>query len=337
MKFESTNELRNVDIKKIMKNPDMKPKKNPIHYSFVDTYDDIISKFDISNNMVSIENGANNTVFKNNNFTLRISKRIFHPSKRNIKDDATPFNNNLHIKDEIKIADEQMLQFAVKRKWSPRVYYFGNMLWKNNIHRVCISESYDTTLAKFIKKHECHKLVGKYKKYETHNDVFHDIVEQISELIDDILSYDIIYYDLKPENIVIRYTSEGIVVKFIDWDSDFCCQESWIDNDYMKQCIKFLNYVTIAGYCYRYFNNNIFNIKIIDSFDSSMLPQIHKILFVIDSEFLTILVHYLHRILGVKTKNIEEINFREYKTQTILKNGFLQLVNSTTNRHQKNY
>ena len=139
-----TRDLYNINIEKLKINPDMKPRRNPIHVDFIDDLDKIFEKFGL-NEHDHLFNGGNNKVYKNDNFALRISRVKY-------KLDTEKFNCDKHLDIEQKMRDEEMLRKALKYKLSPRVYIFSNVKINNNIHRYCVMESYTTCLSVFIKR-----------------------------------------------------------------------------------------------------------------------------------------------------------------------------------------
>ena len=80
--FKITNELRNVEIDKLIEKPTMKPRYNPIHYRFIDENDEVFHKFNIPNEY-GYERGSHNIVYKNENFVIKFTQ---YDNKTDISD-----------------------------------------------------------------------------------------------------------------------------------------------------------------------------------------------------------------------------------------------------------
>lgn len=341
MKNQSTLELRNIDVEKIKKNMKMKPRRNPIHKDFVDNCDDVFNKFDIS--LIQVGKGGHNIVYKNDHFVLRISRFILRDmsvdtSGNNIDmdDNKNENDNDKYIDKSLKLKDESILLKAVKKDLSPRVYMLGNISIKGFVHRYCIMEAYDISLTSFIKRMKYNDLLTLEKsRYKNKDEIFEHIVEQVCENIDNILHANIVYYDIKPENIVLRTHKETgeISIKFIDWDSDFCVEEPWLytgtDEECLKnkECVKFLNICTIGYYMYRYMNCNIFFKKVKDYGDfSNLLLTSYKLVLDEDSQFMTIMLEYFYRGFRMTEKEKDELDVEKASDRLLMKKNILHMV-----------
>jgi hypothetical protein len=357
-----TNELDNIDPEKIEK-LNMKPRRNPITSDrhFADKITVLFDKFAIKpmNKFVDTNNltlhdlsyqyitrqGSHNTCFWdcNEEYIIRISHKMMKEQDDSMEisdeeDEDEDKDNDEFINVDVKKADENMMDIAVKNDISPRVYMYGNVLINNKVHRYCITEAYDMDLSKFIKKHIYKSKVSENGYYKTALDVINDIVIQIENHIDTIIGLDIVYYDIKPENIVVNMNSieDRISIKFIDWDSEFCSEEPWLkDNPNYKKAAKILNIITIACYMYRYYDHNIFNERAIELQDLSLLPYIHDLLFEVKSGFITIILHYFHKILGISKFEKDNFNYDDKKTIEIMKSNLLILMNKATKKFKE--
>ena len=311
--FKITNELRNVEIDKLIEKPTMKPRYNPIHYRFIDENDEVFHKFNIPNEY-GYERGSHNIVYKNENFVIRISRKIFHPNNLDPSSENLYYideRDDVFINNEIKKEDDLMLLKASKANISPHLYFVGNIKINDKIHRYSVSEAYNLPLSKFIKCKKYGKIILKNGYYKTIEEVLDDIVNQVVELIDNILNINVVYYDMKPENIVVKYNedkNERLILKVIDWDSDFCIEEKWL-NDENKECVKFIKLMTIGSYLYRYYNNNIFDKKVNELYNELMLPKIYLLLFDMRAEFMNMILHYFYK--SFEMNEYERDNFDE--------------------------
>ena len=67
-----------------------------------------------------------------------------------------------------------------------------------------------------------------------------------------------IYYDFKPDNIVVNINKGYVVLKVIDWDSEFCVCEPWMFQDdiemqeHINEGIRFINLLMISFCLYSF-------------------------------------------------------------------------------------
>jgi len=303
-------------IEKYLKNPNMKPRKNPIHRRFVDRSEDVFETFNIINKYCT-EKGSHNLIYRNDDIVVRISKKIFYPGDIDSSYNFNDRYNEIYISYNVKEEDERILVKAMRAELSPRVYYFGNILVDGNIHRYSVVEAYDISLAKFIRFKKHIKILQVEGYYKNKEEIYEDIVNQVIKLIDRMLELNIVYYDIKPENIVLRMNGNNqIVLKFIDWDSDFCIEEEWLDEDDNRECAKFMQIFIIAFYMYRYYNYNLFYNKITELYNETIERNIIKILIEIDNEFLHIILNYFYKAMCLTED--EKDNF-DYKDAIMIK------------------
>jgi hypothetical protein len=300
----ATNELYNIDISKIMKNPDMKPRKNPIHINFVDKQEKVFSKFDISDNDY-LGHGGHNIVYKSDNFTLRISRSVFDT-------DDEPMDQNKFISKSQKTRDEEVLRKAIKHGLSPRVYLLSNIEMDGKIHRYCIMESYDITLSKFIRQRKMNNIVKLEQcHYGNVDSICSDISEQLMDLSERVTDIGIVYYDFKPDNVVMNIDSVTgkVSLKLIDWDGEFCIEESWA-HEY-RDTITFLNLTICAYYLYYYYNCNILCKTVRQLYSREKIYKIFEIFSKYGNQYITIILHYFHRSFGMS--ELEKDSFDEKK------------------------
>ena len=167
-------ELRNINIEQLKNNPNMKPKRNPIHKNFIDDKQRVFDKFGLNEPKQIM--GGNNTIYYNSDFAIRISKLVL-----NVSNEKYDFDK--HIDVDVKNTDEEIMKKAIKHGLCPRVYMFGNILMDHKIHRYCVMESYDTSLRRFLKKEQYIKLLKSENCiYESINELNKDISDQIVDL-----------------------------------------------------------------------------------------------------------------------------------------------------------
>ena len=329
MVFESTNELWNINIETLRKNPDMKPKKNPMHNRFVDRSVDVFNKFDIP--LEYTDRGAHNYIFRNDYFAIRISRKKFMLLTNNEFDQHVEDNNDDYISFRTKSQDEVMLAKACKTGISPRVYYYGNILIDDNVHRFCVFESYRTSLCKFIRRNKALTIIddndNEVTYYNSLQEIADDIVGQMEDLINNVVSQNIVYYDLKPENVVINYDKNNrVLLKIIDWDSDFCIEEWFMDTEEYKECAKFLMMLIICAYMNIYLKNKMFNKRLGELYDEKMLPTLYYLLFDTNSEFITIILQYFYNSFGMTLQSKDNFDERNEFMKENAKANFVRLV-----------
>ena len=327
----STNELRNMDIDKYLNNPNMKPRKNPIHRRFVDRRDDVFETFNIAD-AYSTEKGTHNLIYRNKNIVVRISKKIFYPGEIDSSYNFNDRYNEVYISYNVKEEDERILVKAMKAELSPRVYYFGNILVDGNIHRYSVVEAYDISLGLFIRIKKHNQILKNEGYYKNKEEIYEDIVNQIVNLIDKMLHLNIVYYDIKPENIVVRMDgNKQLVLKFIDWDSDFCVEEDWLIEDDNRECAKFMEIFILGFYMYRYYNHNIFYNKIIELYNETIKKNLVKLLIDIDSEFLHIILNYFYRSMSMSQYEKENFDYGDDKMIKKVEKDILGLIEKSKN------
>lgn len=321
--MKSTCELYSLDVQKIKKNPNMKPKKNPIHVDFVDELSYVFGKFDVNVGHY-LGKGGHNIIYKNDRFTLRIS--------RNVLSDAPKDPRKYLVKDE-KAKDEEIMLKAVKFDLCPRVYFLGNIMITGSIHRYCVMESYTTCLTKFVKQNKSAAIMALPNcYYDCVEDIHRDIFTQMTDLCHRTLNMGIVFYDLKSDNVVLNIDEHTgkISMRLIDWDSVFCVEEPYIDGN--EDAIVFLNVVICAYYLHYYYNNNILHKFIKDLYTREKLMTIFDILFEKPNEFLTIVMHYFYQSFGMLESDIEAFDiYNKYHVNSLQKN-IVKMIKASCHR-----
>ena len=313
-----TIDLYNIDVDKLKRNPNMKPKRNPLHLDFLDDSNSIFDKFgfDKGHNLL---NGGHNKIYKNDNFTLRISRMRFQ-----LPNEKFDYDKHLNIGQTMK--DEMILKKALKNKLSPNVYLFSNIKMDEYIYRYSIMESYTTCLSKFIKFRQVSKSLNvEHSLYQNATSVYEDIASQIVGICQKIINMGIVYYDFKSDNIVLNIDSETgkVDVNMIDWDSQFCVEESFLKDN--KEAILFLNLCICGYYMYTYCRLNILCHEIKKLYNSEIIDKVIYLIFELDNEYITIILHYFYISFDMKYTekqrfNIDDLDQREYLKRKIIEN-----------------
>ena len=287
-----TNELRNIDIEKIKENPDMKAKRNPIFSGYVDDKSEVFDKFDFRE-YKQISTGGNNIIYYNKDFIIRISKRIL-----NVKNEL--YDNLIHLNIPEKNHDELMMRNAIRFGLCPRTYIYSNIKINDKIHRYCVMEAYDTCLCKFLNNKKVVKIMEYENKcYGSIQEILQDITAQIIDLNKRIIDMKIVYYDFKPGNIVLNIdnTTGKITANMIDWDTEFCVKETWLQEN--KDAVEFLNLLVLAFFLFHYHKYNFLHQVIKEKYSPELFENVFSVLFETTNEYLTVILHYFYRPFGL--------------------------------------
>ncbi len=149
-----------------------------------------------------------------------------------------------------KIQDLSLL--ASDKEYSPKIYLLDAVNVYNDGHMEqylsTIYEAYDSDLKEYYMKN---------KVRDTAKDNI--IAKQIEYIITNMNKNGIVCFDINPRNIVIKETEEdGIDVKIIDWDLDYCKHIQVYKDLVRSQNIKAFNMVFIANHFVKYLDKNIF-------------------------------------------------------------------------------
>jgi serine/threonine protein kinase len=314
-------ELRNINIEQLKNNPNMKPKRNPIHKNFIDDKQRVFDKFGLNEPKQIM--GGNNTIYYNSDFAIRISKLVL-----NISNEKYDFDK--HIDVDVKNTDEEIMKKAIKHGLCPRVYMFGNILMDHKIHRYCVMESYDTSLRRFLKKEQYIKLLKSENCiYKSINELNKDISDQIVDLCKRTRAMNIVYYDFKPDNIVLKIENGRVILNMIDWDEDFCIEEKWLQE--YGEAVDFLNLVICAYFMYYYGNYNILYSFIKETYTRELINDIFNIIIKTKNQYLTIIIHYFYKSFGMSEEEKErfDYNFRNEGTRMFVKTKICDMIKTS--------
>jgi len=310
-KWLSTNDLRIIDINKLNTYKNIKPRKNPIHYNFVDKIVDVFKKFKFEENDFYGKGGFNK-IYKNKRFILRISRKILNINSEleNIYlEDLKDFEKkNKYINVETQKLSEQIIVKAIKNKLSPNVYYFGNININGFIHRYMIMEACTMSLDMFFKNHEFLHIQDKYGYYKDYGDLMECVGNKLIEIFEKLIQINYVYYDIKPENIVIDVDSSGkIDVKLIDWNCEYVDELDWINDYENKDCIKFLNLLIISYFVNVFYKKKFLKNILKKLYNIEMVEHLFKILNDLP-KYVSILKHYfLGEIKENKNEDFDNI------------------------------
>tara|TARA_Y100000022_G_scaffold136372_1_gene118493 strand:+ start:580 stop:1626 length:1047 start_codon:yes stop_codon:yes gene_type:complete len=322
----STNELRNINKQDLIKKPTMKPKKNPIHMDYVDRIEDVFEKFGFVLKNYSGKGGHNN-VYQNDNFVLRITKLSLN------QEDESKFDENKHLDIGEKYYDEKIFLKAVKKNLCPNIYFLGNLEAKGVVYRYMIMEKYTYTLKSFIQFRQHKTLLEKSNYYEDEEAIYKDIADQIIVLLEKTIQNNIVYYDLTPNNIVMRLTEEGrLQVKLIDWDADLCREEPWLrdseNRDLMNKTVLYLSVMLLDYFVLVYLKRQIFKHEYQIRYRDDVWECLKELLMEFDSNlFAYMLVNYFFKELNAslyEKDNFEELQYE--KRVKITTTGYLTMV-----------
>lgn len=311
-----TNELYNIDISKIKKNPNMKPRKNPIHHNFVDDLAKVFTKFNMKE-VSKLNTGGNNKIYKNEDFVVRISRLTLQP------EDASFCREN-HFDKMDKQRDEEMLTKAMKYNLSPRVYLISNISIDGNIHRYYVMESYTICLKRFITRRTVVNILKiPCCVYINSEEIYEDMAKQIYELCQKINEMGVVYYDFKADNILANVNNETgkVTLNMTDWDSEFCVEEPYLDGN--EDVILFLNMCICGYYLYYYTGKNILYKYNESLYSEEKIEKILDILFTYDNDYITIILHYFYIPFGLTLKERNDFNIDDEKQVEYLKENII--------------
>lgn len=308
-KWLSTNDLRIFDINKLETYKNIKPRKNPIHFNFVDELVDVFNKFNFEENDFYGKGGFNK-VYKNKRFILRISRKILNINSEleNIYlEDLKDFDEkNKYINVETQKLSEQILIKAFKNSLSPKVYYFGNININGFIHRYILMEACTMSLDVFFKNYEYLHIQDKYGYYKDYGDLMECIGNQLTEIFEKLVQINYVYYDIKPENIVVNVDSISgkIDLKLIDWDCEYLDEYEWINNYENKDCIIFLNLLIISYFVNIFYKKKFLKNILKKLYNNQIIENLFKILNDLP-KYVSVLKHYFLEQIEKRNKSNE--------------------------------
>lgn len=215
----------------------------------------------------------------NNTFSVKVDKEGDPMHNKNVlirkgKDTYGKFDNNGNAivhKDgditlnQIKRNESNWFQCNLKAI-CPKIYYYGyfkDIVSVNDddsiIYPIMITEKYDSDLSNFLYHNN--------KELSTNNQ--ESIANQLEYLFKTLISLEIICYDIKPENTVIRKNDDGTLdVRLIDLDGDYCLSYKKdnayppLKTDEQKELLLILSLIFYGNYLFFWNKNNILNNKI---------------------------------------------------------------------------
>lgn len=272
--------------------------------------------------------GGNNTTFfsPNSKFLLRITKKsskslyIFngrvattdygghvflgytYPFNYKPKEDVANFNNTKNILQH----DEMNIIRANQEKISPQLYYIGNILYNDGrIYRFMIMEKYDGTLTDFLER-----TILTIQDEATKKEIYHSLGTQLVEHLDntyDILN--IVCYDIKPANCVVKQVGDAYILKLIDWDSDYCKTEVFEVDKIVDigNCIKFFNLLILANFLYLRHNQNFLCEIVRQRYNEEKWNSWIQIFTDFDKQYSKHMIHYFYRDFMIDSPQAQQI------------------------------
>lgn len=254
----------------------------------IPTYDELIHKY-IGESFTSVvtREGTVNSVSSyilsdGRKISVRKSKASTFTVKSN--GDVTPLYemNRYDNRDEfVKDINTTKLNWtkAVRAEIAPEMYFYGYIKVPkpsgNQLYHVMISRGYDTDLYYYYNDQSYQGYRNKLTMSLTPNDI--NIAEQLILLLHKShADLKIICFDIKPQNCVINISDDGVDVKLIDWDGDWCNDFSGLldstGTDTQIPNIDILSQIIMANHFFmpatfgcgwnifsRYFSNNMDN------------------------------------------------------------------------------
>jgi len=172
------------------------------------------------------------------------------------------------------VGNEQNWHKANEFGLSPQLYYYGYIKDGPNLRMCTINEMFTSNLHDFLNK------IITPSTIVDGNDplepslqfmLYHTVAQQLYDLFSGMArNMKTICFDIKPENIVIRYDEDehgmpinnnNLVVKLIDWDADWCKQYNHytIDDSYIDASVSLMMIVMATFFYQRYQYNFLKN------------------------------------------------------------------------------
>lgn len=257
------------------------------------------------------------------------------------------------------------------KEYYEKKWHHNNYNNKDCILRIQISESFDCDLHEFYeKKKNTNSFKSKSRiinnmvsvdRNSSNNNLIDDedkiIARQIVELFrKSIYDMQIICYDIKPLNTVIKKDENGIIkVKLIDWDSDWCIDKN---NDIShviemskkmglyetnKNVFLFINCIIMANHFFQYFDYNILYNEIIQFIEKTPTINISyvKSIFCKDNKrrknFFTMSNHYFRGSQYFQMRRlIDDINRWDKRKLLESSTGRITKLGNTPNKIKEN-
>lgn len=128
---------------------------------------------------------------------------------------------------------------ASKLKISPKVIFNGYVMKVHGLHHVIVSEKYDYDLQEFCSITSSNPI----------SKVDDDIAKQLIKLFEKMhTEMNVICFDVKPQNAVIKVLDGGVDVRLIDWDGDWCHENTTLLHDKkFKKIVKLMSILFMAN------------------------------------------------------------------------------------------
>ena len=218
------------------------------------------------------------------------------------KEGVANFNNTKNILEE----DEKNIIRANQEKLSPQLYYIGNILYNDGrIYRFMIMEKYDGTLTDFLER-IIPTIQNEIKKKEIYNSLGKQLVEHLDNTYD-ILN--IVCYDIKPGNCVVKQNGDEYILKLIDWDSDYCKTEVFEVDKIIEigDCIKFFNLLILANFLHLRHNQNFLCEIVRERYDAEKWNAWMEIFTDFDKQYSKHMIHYFYRDFMIDSPEAQQI------------------------------
>lgn len=201
---------------------------------------------------------------------------------------------------------------AVRAEIAPEMYFYGYIKVPisngNQLYQVMISRGYDTDLYAYYNDPSYQGYRNKQSRELTENDI--NIAKQLISLLHKShADLKIICFDIKPHNCVINISDDGVEVKLIDWDGDWCNDFSGLLDstgaDTQIPNIDILSQIVMANHFFmpanlgcgwnifsKYFSNNMDNSYGRDVFSDKHKALTHLFCELKDTEYVMMARHY---------------------------------------------
>lgn len=141
---------------------------------------------------------------------------------------------------------------------SPKVIFNGYLMKKHGLHHVIVSEKYDYDLQEFC------SITSSYPISKVDDNIAKQLIKLFEKMH---TKMNVICYDVKPQNAVIKVLDGGVDVRLIDWDGDWCHENTTLLHDKkFKKIVKVMSILFMANNFIKYApGKNIFINYFVDS------------------------------------------------------------------------
>lgn len=185
-----------------------------------------------------------NDIIFNYEFVIDVAQSINTRIRATRKKFIELYNNYLTAEiTKIMNEEKRTLQnwdVASKMKLSPNVIFNGYVKKGNELYQVIVSDKYDHDLEKFFSM----------KSSDSISKLDDEVAKQLIRLFEKMhTKMGVICFDVKPTNAVIKILKDGVDVRLIDWDGDWCHGNTALltDNDFRKH-VKLMSILFMANY-----------------------------------------------------------------------------------------